>query len=101
MNQKRLLFYLAFAVYQGSAFIFTIMVDGHLDLLGLLKFIPWFKYISFLGMAFIVVDFAWYWMDKRSNKKQQANLDKENNLLKAKIYDFQESVKEPNPLKQK
>ncbi len=85
--------YLGFAVYQVTAFIFTVMVDGHLDLLGLLKYIPWFKYISFLGVAFFVVDVVWYWMDKRMNKKKQADLENENNMLKAKIYDCQEAAK--------
>ena len=93
MNQKRVFLYLGFAVYQVTAFIFTVMVDGHLDLLGLLKFIPWFKYISFLGVAFFVVDVVWYWMDKRMNKKKQADLENENNVLKAKIYDYQEAAK--------
>ena len=93
MNQKRLFLYLGFAVYQVSAFVFTIMVDGHLDLLGLLKFIPWFKFISFLGLILFITDVVWFWLDKRANKKRQAELEKENNALKAKIYDFQEAAK--------
>lgn len=91
MNQKRLLLYLIFAVYQFSAFIFTVMVDGHLDLLGLLKYIPWFKYISFLGVALILTDFGWFWIDHRATRKREQELIKENNVLKAKIYDLQES----------
>jgi hypothetical protein len=93
MNQKRLILYLAFSIYQICAFIFTVMVDGHLDLLGLLKFIPWFKFISFLGVLLLVVDFAWYWLDRRANHKVKKELEKENNVLKAKIYDFQEAEK--------
>jgi len=91
MNRKRLLLYLIFAVYQFSAFIFTVMVDGHLDLLGLLKFIPWFKYITFLGVALIITDFVWFWIDRRATWKREQELIKENNVLKAKIYDLQES----------
>ena len=93
MPRKRLILYLAFAVYQVISFIFTILVDGHLDLLGLLKFIPWFKYITFLGVTFIIVDFVWFWMDRRAAKQRQSDLEKENNVLKAKIYDFQEAAK--------
>ena len=93
MNQKRLLLYLGFALYQIAAFIFTVMVDGHLDLLGLLKFIPWFKYITFLGLVLFSVDVIWVLIERRTNRKLQADLEKENNILKAKIYDFQESAK--------
>ncbi len=90
MNRKRLLLYLIFAVYQFSAFIFTVMVDGHLDLLGLLKFIPWFKYITFLGVALFLTDFVWFWIDRRATRKRELELIQENNVLKAKIYDLQE-----------
>ena len=93
MTRKRLYLYLAFAVYQVISFVFTILVDGHLDLLGLLKFIPWFKYITFLGVTFIALDFVWFWIDRRATKQREAELEKENNVLKAKIYDFQEAAK--------
>lgn len=99
MNQKRLLLYLIFAVYQFSAFIFTVMVDGHLDLLGLLKFIPWFKFISFLGVTLFMIDFVWFWIDRRTARKREQELTQENNVLKAKIYDLQES-KDTGPSKE-
>jgi membrane protein implicated in regulation of membrane protease activity len=95
MLKKRLLLYLAFVIYQVSAFIFTVMVDGHLDLLGLLKFIPWFKYISFIGVALLIVDLVWFWLDRMSNRRQQDALQKENTELKAKVYDYQEAGKIP------
>ena len=39
MNRKRLLLYVIFIAYQGGAFFFTYLVDGHLDLLALLRFV--------------------------------------------------------------
>ncbi len=99
MLRKRLLLYLAFAAFQIVAFVFTVMVDGHLDLLGLLKYIPLFKYIAFLGVILIVMDFAWFWMDRQLNKKQQKDLEKENTELKAKIYDYQEAAKVADSIK--
>lgn len=74
MNRKRLYLYLAFAAYQIGAFIFTVMVDGHMDLLGLLKYIPWFKYVSFLGLAFFLVDFIWFLIDRRTIKNARKSL---------------------------
>lgn len=93
MNKKRLLLYLVFVVYQAGAFTFTYLVDGHLDLLGLLKFIPWFKYIAFLGLIMIVVDITWYIIEWRSARQENRELKEENTTLKAKIYDLQESKK--------
>lgn len=93
MNRKRLLLYLAFVIYQSGAFAFTYLVDGHLDLLGLLKYIPWFKYIAFLGLLMIVLDIAWYFIDWRSNKQEKEELRDENTTLKAKLYDLQEGKK--------
>jgi hypothetical protein len=90
MSKRRLILYLVFAVYQLGAFIFTVMVDGHLDLLGLLKFIPSFKYISFIGVLLIVADLVWYLIEKRTLRKRDEELIKENNVLKAKIYDLQQ-----------
>ena len=69
------------------------MVDGHMDLLGLLKYIPSFKLITFLGLILLAADVFWYILEKRANRKAQAELEKENNVLKAKIYDFQEAAK--------
>ncbi len=91
MNRKRLLLYLIFIVYQGGAFFFTYLVDGHLDLLGLLKYIPWFKYVSFLGLLLIILDIVWSFKEYKSNQKQKKELKDENTVLKAKLYDIQES----------
>jgi membrane protein implicated in regulation of membrane protease activity len=99
MNKRRLILYLVFAVYQVGAFIFTVMVDGHLDLLGLLKYIPWFKFISFLGVLLILADLVWYLVEKRTARKRDEELIKENNVLKAKIYDLQQATKDQQATK--
>jgi cell shape-determining protein MreC len=99
MNRKRLILYLIFAVYQIISFIFTVMVDGHLDLLGLLKFIPAFKFVAAIGVILILVDFVWYWMDNRANRRKLDEQAKENDTLKARIYDYQEAEKRTGPTK--
>lgn len=93
MNRKRLLLYLIFVVYQAGAFTFTYLVDGHLDLLGLLKYIPWFKYIAFLGLLMIVADILWYLKDWRNDRQEKRELKEENTNLKARLYDLQEAAK--------
>ncbi|MBL7850823.1 MAG: hypothetical protein JNN04_07975 [Cyclobacteriaceae bacterium] len=91
MSRKRILLYLIFVFYQAGAFAFTYLVDGHLDLLGLLKFIPWFKWIAFLGLLMIVLDITWYFIDWRTNRQERQELKDENTNLKAKLYDLQEA----------
>lgn len=89
MNIKRLVLYFVFVVYQAGAFTFTYMVDGHMDLLGLLRYIPWFKYISFLGMILIIADVTWFVIDYRASHKQKKDLIAENEDLKAKLSNLQ------------
>jgi hypothetical protein len=92
--RRRVILYGLFGAYQCAALFFTYLVDGHLDLLGLLKYIPWFKYIAFLGLLMIVVDvLTWYFIELKANKKENAELKEENINLKARIYDLQESAK--------
>lgn len=99
MNRKRLLLYLIFVVYHACAFAFTYLVDGHLDLLGLLKFIPWFKYIAFLGLLMISLDIAWYFVDRKSRRQEQKELKDENTILKAKLYDLQQEARKEEEIK--
>jgi hypothetical protein len=62
-------------------------------LFGLLKFIGWFKYITFLGLVFIIIDFVWLWLDVRKQKKVDEDIRLEHNTLKAKVYDMQQGPK--------
>lgn len=98
MNKNRLVFYGIFGGYQFLVFLFTVLVDGHLDLLGLIPFISWFKYIAFFGFLLMVADFAYVWFDSRKAKKEHDDLRLENNTLKAKVYDLQEKEKKNQPV---
>ncbi|MBS1544055.1 MAG: hypothetical protein JST14_10505 [Bacteroidetes bacterium] len=88
MNLKRILLYGTFAGYQIGAFVFTIMVDGHLDLLALLKYIPLFKYITFLGMILIGLDIFWSWKERKDHA-ELIKMREENEHLKTKLRDIQ------------
>lgn len=99
MARNRIIFYGIFAAYQLMAFIFTVVIDSTQStsfLLGLLKYIGWFKYITFIGFALIVTDFIWMWTDHRRFRKSEEAARHENNILKAKVYDMQEGNK-PKP----
>jgi len=97
MTRNRIIFYSIFGVYQLSAFIFTLVVDAMqsnaIGLLGLLKYIAWFKYATFIGVVLILIDFIWLWKDSARQKKADEAFRHENNVLKAKVYDMQEGLK--------
>ena len=100
MTRNRIIFYGIFGVYQLLSFIFTIVIDSTNStsfLLGLLKYMSWFKYVTFLGLVLIIIDFVWIWMDARQQKKSEEEFRHENNVLKAKVYDLQQGVKPEVP----
>ena len=100
MTRNRIIFYSIFGVYQLLSFIFTIVIDSTNSttfLFGMLKYIGWFKYITFMGLVLIIIDFVWLWMDGRRQKKAEEEFRHENNVLKAKVYDMQQSVKSEVP----
>jgi|SRR6185295_2852181 len=98
MTKKRLIFYSIFGAYQVSAFIFTLFIDTDdtSALLSLYGYISWFKYLSFIGVILIAVDFVWSWRQISKVKQEVEEARHENNTLKAKIYDIQET-KQPSP----
>jgi hypothetical protein len=100
MTRSRIIFYIIFGVYQLLSFIFTVVIDSTNStsfLLGLLKYIGWFKYITFLGLVLIIIDFVWIWLDARNQGKLDEAYRHENNVLKAKVYDMQQAVKPDVP----
>jgi hypothetical protein len=92
MLRKRIFLYLALAIYQTLSFVFTIMVDGRLDLLGLLKYIPYFKYVAFIGLVLVIVDIVWFWREHMDSTFHRDRLENQNTYLKAKLYDQQEEA---------
>lgn len=94
MNKNRLLFYLVFALFHIGAFIFTIILDGNTDLLfQMINWVPWFKWITFLGLVLLCADVVWSWIINKNAEREKAALSQELNTLKAKLFDLQESGK--------
>lgn len=96
MNRARIIFYSVFAAYHAIAFIFTIWMgstNSGSSLLGVLKYLGWFKWITLLGLLMVIADFTWLWLDSRNHKRELDAARVENNTLKAKVYDYQEAAK--------
>jgi hypothetical protein len=95
MNQRRIIFYSIFGVYQLIAFIFTLVMESDTGFLfKIVNYIGWFKYVTFFGLLLIIVDFVWWWREAKNSEKTQDTMRHENNTLKAKVYDMQEGTKE-------
>ena len=74
MAKNRLIFYSVFGVYQLGAFIFTVIIDtdNTSALLSVYGYLSWFKYLSFVGVILIIVDFVWTWR-QLSRARQEVN----------------------------
>jgi hypothetical protein len=97
MTKNRIIFFSIFGGYHLITLLFTIYMDAQKDDFGLLAKIlsnfSLFKYGAFLGVALLAIDFIWTWREQKRNIKDADAMRHENNTLKAKVYDMQESSK--------
>jgi ABC-type transport system involved in cytochrome bd biosynthesis fused ATPase/permease subunit len=100
MNRNRLIFYAIFAAFHLGAFVFTIVIENNANaLFSMVKYIPWFKYGTLLGLILVVTDVIWSWIINKDSQKERAALTHELNTLKAKLFDLQEAAKDKAPTK--
>lgn len=93
-------FYSLFGLYHLMVLVFIFIVKSEKDITRLFDYykeINWIVGGSIFGICLFLIDLAWTWFEIRKNKKEQEAMRLENNLLKAKIYDFQEAAK-PKPV---
>jgi hypothetical protein len=92
MKKNRWIFYLIFGIYHVGAFIFTIILENNTSLLfNMVKFVPWFKWITLIGLVLLVIDIVWDKAALREGEKENVALSQELNTLKAKLFDLQEA----------
>ncbi len=92
MSKNRVIFYIIFALFHVGAFIFTVVLDGNTNLLfSMVSWVPYFKWITFLGVILIIADVIWSWIINRDSQREKAALLLELNTLKAKLFDLQEA----------
>ena len=92
MSKNRVIFYIVFALFHVGAFIFTVVLDNNTDLLfRMVSWVPYFKWITLLGVISIIADVIWSWIINRDSQREKAALVQELNTLKAKLFDLQEA----------
>jgi hypothetical protein len=98
MNKNRLIFFGIFAAFHLVAFIFTVAIENNSSMLfSMVKYIPWFKYGTLLGLILVITDVIWSWIINRDSKKEKDALTHELNTLKAKLFDLQEAARNQTP----
>lgn len=98
MNQRRRIFFAIFGLYHLAILIIVIYVESRKDigdLLSLYGQLKLFKYGAFLGMVLFLIDMIWHFLESRNGKREHETLRHENNTLKAKVYDLQQTPKPP------
>jgi len=100
MKKPRLIFYLIFFLLQLGMFTFSLVVEDRKNdfefLFSLHGFIPSLKYVTFIGLILLIIDFVWYNITLNSHSKELEHLKSEHNSIKAKLFDMQVAVKEAN-----
>ena len=92
MKKNRLIFYAVFTIFHVTAFIFTIIIENNTSILfSIVPHVPKFKYATLFGLLLIVSDFIWSWKSNKEAEKEKGAIVHELNMLKAKLFDLQES----------
>ena len=94
MKKNRWIFFSIFALFHLGAFIFTVILDNNTSLLfKMVSWVPWFKWITLLGVILLGIDVLWAMSLIKEEQKEKAALNQELNTLKAKLYDLQDTSK--------
>lgn len=101
MDRKRLVLYIVLFVFHLLAFLYAYRIDelDILQLAGHTEYIPFFKYMAFLGVVMVGLDITWSFLDWRKTRDENKRLHEENTSLKARLYDIQESSRKAEPSK--
>ncbi|MGC1243575.1 MAG: hypothetical protein WA874_18420 [Chryseosolibacter sp.] len=93
MKNNRVIFYLIFALFHIGALIFTIQLGNSSSfLMSVFSWVPYFKWVTLLGVVLVIIDFTWAIASARESKRERAILSQEVNTLKAKMFDLQEQM---------
>src|SRR5687768_15010612 len=93
MKKSRIIFYIIFALFHIAAFIFTVVLGSNSTfLMSMFSWVPYFKWVTLLGVVLVAIDFIWSWVAVKDNHQEKAALSHEVNTLKAKLFDMQEEM---------
>jgi len=97
MKKPRLIFYLIFFLLHLGMFTFSLLVENRKNdfdfLFSLHGFIPYLKFVTFIGLILLIIDFVWYNITLNNHSKELEHLKREHNSIKAKLFDMQEAIK--------
>ncbi len=97
MKRNRLIFYSVFGALHFFIFFFSLYMDGQKEnfqfLLEMQGRIWMLKYGSLILLILMATNVVLHYRDNRRHAREKEQLLHELNILKAKVYDFQEAGK--------
>jgi hypothetical protein len=97
MKRNRLIFYSVFGALHFFIFFFSLYTDSQKDnlqfLLEMQGRIWMLKYGSLILLVLMVTNVILHYRDNRRNTREKDQLTHDLNVLKARVYDFQEAAK--------
>lgn len=104
MSKRKKIFWIVFFGFHIFYFVSAVYVDsvyadgdGVFQLARTAKYIPYVKYMTFISLLLAILCYFMMQMLGKSGDKEQLLLKQENNELKAKLFDLQESAKGLSP----
>jgi len=113
MKRSKIALFIIYGLFHIGLLIFILIIDNKapddiadidpedfVDLLKLqplapmAKYLPIAKYIAFFGILLYVINTIFFWVMAKSHSSKLAEVEKEKNLYKAKMYDMQETLNE-------
>jgi hypothetical protein len=98
MKKSKLIFHILFVLFHVALFIIAVYVytqrDNFSFLLKVQTYITYMPYMAFVGLVLLGLNYLFIMIKNRTFSKEMESVKKENNLLKAKMFDLQEAQKE-------
>ncbi len=94
MKNPKALFYLVYFLFIGISLVFVFFTDAIFEQIGIQKTLNFLRYWAIFGLALFLLEILNSRLALKRKRKEIARLQKDNDSLKAKIYDMEEKDRE-------
>lgn len=94
MKNPKTFFYLIYFLFIGISLVFIFFTDAIFEQIGIQKTLNFLKYWALFGLALFLVEILNSNLALKSKRKEISRLKKDNESLKARIYDIEEKDRE-------
>lgn len=94
MKNPKAIFYLIYSLFIGISLIFIFFTDAIFEQMGIQSTLNFLRYWAIFGLVLFAIEILNSNLALKSKRKQIGRLQKDNESLKAKIYDIEERDRE-------